>query len=272
MAHYRHHRAWSGLDLVRDLSRMMSDFERGRAPAVLSGAFYQSMDTPESSASGESAMFAWPFIRGVIGWQADAQHRAAALEPHLPPEWASARITNLRIGRDRIDAAITRERGVYAISLRRLTVGPAVFMRVAPALPLGARIDRIVVDDGDVDVQAEESVHDLHAVADVTLLRDAHVEFHYTGGIEVIAPPERVEPGDASQDLKVLDFRREGREYVLLLEGVAGDSYTLQLRAETPVRAAIGADSFEQGDDRVTLRVTLPQGVGHVRKTIRLRP
>lgn len=272
MAHYRHHRAWSGLDLVRDMARMMADFERGRVPAVLSGSFYQSIDAPASNASDESAMFAWPLIRGVMGWQADAPHRAAALEPHLPPEWSSARFTGLRIGRERIDAAITRERGVYAISLRRLTTGAPVFIRVAPALPLGARLERIVVDDGDVDIQAEESVHDLHAVADVTLLRDAHVEFHYAGGIEVMGPPERVEPGDASRDLKVLDFRREGREYLILVEGVAGESYVLQLRAETTVRSAIGADSFEQGDERITLRVTLPQGNGYTRKAIRLRP
>jgi hypothetical protein len=272
MAQYRHHRAWAGLDLVRDVARMMADFERGRAPSVLSGAFYQSIDAPASSASGESAMFAWPLIRGLMGWQVDAPHRAAAFEPHLPPEWASARMTGLRIGRDRIDAAITRERGMYAVSLRRLTSGAPVSIRVAPALPLGARVERIVVDDRDVEIQAEESVHDLHAVADVTLLRDAQVEFHYSGGIEVIAPPERVEPGDASQELKVLDFRRESREYVLLLEGLAGDSYTLQLRAETQVRAAIGADSFEQGEERITLRVTLPEGDGYIRKTIRLRP
>jgi hypothetical protein len=272
MAHYRHHRAWSGLDLVRDMARMMGDFERGRVPQVLSGSFYQSIDAPASNASGESAMLAWPLIRGVMGWQADAPHRAAALEPHLPPEWTSARFSGMRIGRDRIDAAITRERGVYEVSLRRLTAGPPVFIRVAPSLPLGARLERIIVDDRDVDIQAEESVHDLHAVADVTLLRDAHVEFHYAGGIEVMGPPERVEPGDASRDVKVLDFRREGREYLILLEGVAGESYVLQLRAETTVRSAIGADSFEQGDERITLRVTLPQGSGYTRKAIRLRP
>ena len=161
---------------------------------------------------------------------------------------------------------------MYAVTLRRLTSGPPVSIRVAPALPLGARIERIVVDDGDVEIQAEESVHDLHAVAEVALLRDAQVEFHYTGGIEVIGAPESVEPGDASRELKVLDFRREGRDYVLLIEGIAGDSYSLQLGAETQVRSVIGADSFDVEDERITLRVTLPQGSGYVRKTVRLRP
>src|SRR5688572_30043043 len=55
---------------------------------------------------------------GTIGWQADAPHRAAALEPHLPAEWSTMKVENLRVGRDRIAATIAREPGVYSIQLR----------------------------------------------------------------------------------------------------------------------------------------------------------
>ena len=132
--------------------------------------------------------------------------------------------------------------------------------------------ERIVVDDQDVVVQAEESAHDIHPVADVTLIRDAQIEFHYEGGFEVLTPSKQLAKGDVTRRLSVLDFRREGRDYVLVLEGVAGSSYTVQLRAETRLRAAIGADGFEQDDETATLRVTMPPGSGFTRKTVRLRP
>lgn len=271
MAHYKYHRAWSGHDLVRDVARATFDFARGRTPELMSGAFYQILDTAVPQQFFATSMFVSPLVRGLLGWQADAPHHAAAFEPHLPPEWDNLKVTNLRVGRDRVEATVARERGVYTVALRRLTPGAALTVRVAPALPLGARLERVVVDDNDVAVHAEESAHDLHGVADVTLIRDAQVEFHYEGGLDVIAPVERVEIGDASADLKVLDFRREARDYVVTIEGLAGTAYTLQMRAQGRVRQVQGSDSFEQNDQRVSIRTTLPAGKGFVRSTLRIR-
>jgi hypothetical protein len=180
------------------------------------------------------------------------------------------KIENLRVGRDRIDATFTREPGVYSVHLRR-SAPSGLRLRVAPALPLGARLERVVVDDRDLAVQAEESAHDVHGVAEITLVRDAQIDFHYSGGLEVMTPIEQVEVGDAARELKVLDFRREARDYVLLLEGLAAATYQLHLRSDPRVRAVVGADAFEQTGERVTLRVTMPAGEGFVRKTLRVR-
>lgn len=272
MAHYRHHRAWSGFDLTRDIARMILDFERGRAPEALSGAYYRALNTNTSPGPTGSAMLVAAFVRGLAGWHADAPHRAAALEPHLPPAWPMFSLNGLRLGGDRIDATISRERGLYTIGLRRRMAGPPLSIRVAPALPLGARIERIVIDDADVEVQVEESAHDLHGVANVALSRDAQIEFHYAGGMEIVTPAERVDIGDASTDLRVIEFRREGRDYIAIVEGMAGTKYSLQLRSETSIRNAVGADSFEQDGESLVLRVTLPAGSGFTRRTVRMRP
>lgn len=219
LAHYRMHRGWSGIDQLRDFTR---------AP---------------NPAASEIIL---PVMKGLIGWQVDAQHRAAALEPHLPTTWAGMQINGLRIGRDRIDVTITRERGLYSVHLRRLTSGPPLSIRVAPALPLGANIERIIIDDTDAALNAEESAHDLHGVAELVLERDAQVEFHYDGGMDVVA---------ATEGLRVLDFRLEGRDYVVVVEGWAGVQYPLQLHGKT----------------RSTMQVTMPPGSGQIRKTVRIR-
>jgi glycogen debranching enzyme len=271
LAHYRYHRGWAGFDLVRDVARASFDFARGRTPELMSGAFYQALDTSVPQQFFATSMFVSPFVRGTIGWSADAPHNAAALEPHLPAEWSSLKIENLRVGRDRVEATLTREPGVYAVHLRRLTPGAVLRLRVAPALPLGARLERVVVDDRDLAVQAEESAHDVHGVAEITLVRDAQVEFHYSGGLEVMTPLEQVDVGAASRELKVLDFTREARDYVLIVEGVAATTYQLQLRSAARLRTVAGADAFDQTEERVNICVTMPTGSGFVRKTLRVR-
>lgn len=219
LGHYRMHRGWSGIDQLRDFIR---------------------------SENTEATEIILPLMKGLIGWQVDAAHRAAAFEPHLPTSWAGMQINGLRIGRDRIDVTVTRERGLYSVHLRRLTRGPPLSIRVAPALPLGADIERIVIDDTDAALNAEESAHDLHGVAELILERDAQVEFHYAGGMDIVA---------ATGGLRVLDFRLEGRDYLIVVEGQAGLQYALQLLART----------------RSTLQVTMPPGNGQVRKTVRVR-
>lgn len=270
-AHYQQHRAWAAFDLLRAVARAHFDFASGRPPELLNGASYRALDSPLPKQFLASAMLVVPVVRGLIGWQADASHHAAALEPHLPAEWPTLRVSNLSVGADRIDAAISREAGIYTINLRRLTPGEPIALRIAPALPLGARLERVVVNDADAPVHAEETAHDLHGVAEVQLARDAQVEFHYSGGLEVITPLERVDVGDSSHEPRVLDFRRDGREYIVVLEGAAGSTHTLQLRAEARVRAVHGSDGFEQIDERVEAPITMPAGEGFVRKTVRIR-
>lgn len=271
LAHYRHHRAWAGYDLIRDVGRATFDFARGRTPELLSGSTYQMLDTTVPQQFFATSMFVSPFVRGLIGWQTDAPNRAAVLEPHLPPEWNSLRVTDLRLGKDRLEATISRERGVYIVNVRRLTTGAPLALRIAPALPLGAQLERIVVDDTDVIVQSEQSRHDMHATAEVVLTRDVEVAFHYDGGLEVAAAAERVDIGDGSTELRIIDFQKEARAYVLTLEGLAGSQYLVSLRAAGRVRAALGSDSFEQTDERVTVRTTMPAGTGYVRKSVRIR-
>ena len=268
---YMVHRDWTAFDLVRDLSRETFDFVRGRLPRQLSGAYYQSLDTVPIADVWAAAAFVRAIEQGMVGWQADAQHHAAALEPHMPAEWPDMHIGNLRVGQDRLDATLARENGVFSINLHRLTSGAPMFLRVAPALPLGSRIDRIVVNDSDVPVQSEESLHDVHAVAEVRLTGDAQIEVHYEGGIDVLTPPEHVDIGEASHELKILDFRRDQKDYLITVEGIAASAYSVQMRSGWRVRSVVGSDGIDQTGERVTIRFTMPQGVGFVRKTLRVR-
>ena len=54
----------------------------------------------------------------------------------------------------------------------------------------------------------------------------------YAGGLDVVAPAPDVQPGDPPTGLRVLDFRRDGADYVLELEGLGSRTYDLELRGE----------------------------------------
>ncbi|MBI4544216.1 MAG: amylo-alpha-1,6-glucosidase [Gemmatimonadetes bacterium] len=270
LAHYRYHRGWAGFDLVRDVARLTFDFARGRHPELLSGAFYQVLDTSVPQQFFATSMLVTPLVRGLLGLEADAPRRAVGIEPHLPADWDSVSIENFRVGAARLGLMLRRSRDSFLLSLRLHDGGAGpLHVRVAPALPLGATVQRVTVNERDAPVQVEETAHDVHAVVELTLADEALVEIEFRGGVEVVTPAERLTPGQPSEGLRVLDFRRAGREYLLLLEGLAGRSYALELRTAARLRNLRGAERLEQEEGRARLRSSFPAGAGYTRREVR---
>ena len=208
----------------------------------------------------------------MLGITPDAANRALSIEPHLPAEWNSLTANNIVVGRERVHMSVRRSVGKYQITLRREGGPGALFVRLAPALPLGSELERIRVDDHDAPVHSDATAHDVHAVVELQLTGSSEIEIDYNGGIEVLAPAERVEIGDASTEFKVIDFTRVQRDYLLTVDGPAGSTSMLVLRAETRVRSVVGAELIEQVGERLVLRIRLPAARSAItRREVRLR-
>jgi hypothetical protein len=266
LAHYRYHRSWAGWDLVRDVARTTFDFALGRHPELMSGAFYRTLDTAVPQQFFATSMLVSPLVRGLLGLEADAPHGAVSIEPHLPAEWDSVAVESFRVGPSALGMTLVRNGGSYVIDLRLSGTAP-LQVRLSPALPLGARVERVTVQGRDAPLQLDESVHDVHAMVELTLESDARVEIEYSGGVEVLAPRETVQVGDSPSSLRVLDFRREGTEFVLLVEGQAGGRYDVWLRAQRPLQSVQGAAVLPPRDGHFGLAIDIPAGPGEYGRT-----
>lgn len=124
-------------------------------------------------------LFVLAVARGLVGWHADARYRAAAFEPHVPADWKTFNVRNLKVGKQALSARIIRERGAYAVHLQRLTAGAPLSLRVAPALPRGARVRSVTVNERDVPIHVEQTAHDVHVVIELSFRREADIEIEY---------------------------------------------------------------------------------------------
>jgi hypothetical protein len=50
---------------------------------------------------------------------------------------------------------------------------------LAPALPKGARVRSVTINEVDVPVQVDTTEHDVHVVIELSLRREAHIEIEY---------------------------------------------------------------------------------------------
>ena len=130
-------------------------------------------------ATSSASMFVLPLVRGLVGWDVDAPNRALAVEPHLPAAWNSARLANLRVGAHEIDLHVSRDAGSYYMQLGKSSNTP-LSIRLAPALPSGARVTSVTVNEADAPIQVEETQHDVHVVIETTLRREVEIRIEYT--------------------------------------------------------------------------------------------
>ena len=149
-------------------------YEYHREPEAF--ALLRSMAQRELSSA---AMFVLPLVRGLIGWEVDLPNRAIAVEPHLPDSWNSLTLSNLKAGAQEIDVAVERDARSFRMQLNK-TGNTPLSVRVAPALPLGARVTSVTVNEADAPLQVEETKYDTHVVVETTLRREVTIEIEYS--------------------------------------------------------------------------------------------
>lgn len=245
LAEYRYHDAVPAKATLDAIARTGFDESLGRNPEVISGRLYKPLDTAVPQQFFATSMVLTPLVRGLLGIDADAPARRLTLAPHLPADWDSVRVDNVPFGGERIDVRLARDgRGITAELVRETAGGAPIAVDFSPALPLGAT----------TSLPAERTVGDVHATARGELRDRLTLTVPYAGGWSVVAPEVRPRIGDRSSAVRVLSERLADGRYVLQLEGLAGRTYRLHVRAP-------GAASFAKASaGQATIGSAAPSG------------
>ncbi len=272
-AHYRYRRPWAGFPLLDALRQMTFDWSRGRHHEIFSGAFYQPLEQSVPHQAWSSAALATVYVRGLIGWEPNAPMGRARLAPQPPPNWERALSAHdLKVGATVV--ALTMERrnmGVRTALIVDIDAqGPVIDLDLVPPLPPGAHDVSARVDGSDMMLPADGIVH-----LPVGEGRRTRIEVGWRGGLDVIPPPIDLRPGQASTGLRILDFDylaeeedaggsedwRQGERWRLILEGRAGDGYTLMFVGE-PIEAVVVEGTATVVTHSPCIAIQFPPGRG----------
>lgn len=254
-AHYQTRRSWAGYDLVRAIARTGDDFALGVQPELLSGEFYDPLDTAMPDQFFSTSMLVSPTLRGLVGFRTEASHCRVTLSPQLPAQWEWLTVRRLQSGCGAFDVSIRRAPGEILIGLRRPRVDRPIAVVLEPGLPLGARITGVTVNGRAVTYHAIETPHDVSPSFETVLSDSAAVAIRYGGGAELVPQATRALPGDRSVGLRLIDWRMEQGQFVATVEG-SGDQ-TFRVRTALDLRVVQGGSIVARAGDFVTIAVPL---------------
>jgi glycogen debranching enzyme len=242
LAQYRTGRPLAGYAaLMRNVDLTWAQ-DPGFITEVLSGRFFQPLGRSSSHQLWSSAMVLSPAIRGLFGIDADAQHRALHLQPHLPATWDFAELRNVRVGDDLYVVTLKRDRNHLLATVR--SEQPTV-------LCLNPQ---------------NETCNDPATTSRTISLPLPPVE---------VALPEQELPeaGSPTTQPRVIDESYDPEHLSLTLEGLAGTTVDLFLRKNMPNPSGKRTTDIKiEGAEKIgdKLRVTFPQGSGFVSQQLRI--
>lgn len=225
------------------------------------GNFPEVLHGEQCVPSGVCAHQAWsasmalqPLIDGMLGFRADAAGRRVVLRPYFPPDWDRAEARRLRIG----DGAITmtmRRRVNRTSFIFSSTAVHALHVEFRPWFPCGTTLHAIRA--GSTLVLREIHVHGPDDVPPLSfaLKGEMRVTYEHSGGVAVVPPAAQISPGASSSGLRVIRERWEKGVHEIIVEGVKGREYALDLMTAGSLREVRNARVLRDDGDRITLGI-----------------
>ena len=169
---YRYHRAFPAYSNLRANALLALDGSLGHVAEVLSGDYYQPLSTNSPHQIWSAAMVISPLLRGLFGLQTDAVQHKVIFAPHVPADWTSFAIHNVRAGGVTLDFAYRKT--LDEISLQIESSGPSS-LEFSPALSPRARIIGAELNGSRVPFQISKSDIDQHVVVRLNISKERAV-------------------------------------------------------------------------------------------------
>jgi hypothetical protein len=234
LSEYRNHRALSAYAHLMQNADLTWAQDLGGVTELLSGEFFRWFGRSTSHQLWSSAMVITPTLRGMFGLEWDAAGQKLNVDPQLPAEWNSAKLSGVPIADKRVGIELQRMRDMLAI---RLTGEGAQTITLA-SRSAGARMQR-----GEL------------------LIPLPAVEVGIAHGLP--------EFGSMTSQMKVLEQRATPRSLSLKLAAPASSSQRLFVRVNRP-NIHLRVEGADPPDEDSEVAVQFPPGDGYIEKEVTL--
>ena len=275
MGAYRYGRSHVGYQALMGNTLLTYTSALGYVTELLSGDFNAPFGRSSHHQIWSEAMVITPALRGLLGIDVSAGGKHLRFAPQLPANWNQVEAENVAAGNTRFNLKLTRESGRLTVSITRrgapnASTGPTR-ITVAPAFPLDARVNTVKVQ-GRTTRFTTNRVGDMQR-AEVTI--DANQEnidvvFRYDEGTDVFIEQEIPMPGAQSKGLRILRSRADQNALHLIVEGIGGSTYALDVHTPHQLAEVAGA-TVEAGrkSSRVFVAFTGPANT-YVRRELKI--
>jgi hypothetical protein len=230
---------------------------------VLSGDYYQPLSTSSPHQIWSAAMVISPILRGLFGLQTDAAEHRVTFSPHVPADWTSFAIHNVRAGDTTLD--LNFQRSADEITLSIASSGTAT-LEFSPAVSLNAKIIGAELNGSRVTFQLAKNSFDQHVSTRAPLIKGKNtirIRLRNDFGISITNSLPAL--GSRSVGLRITSQSWSQDTLTLNAQGIPGAEYQLAIFNPAEIRSVEGG---EVQNGKLTIRFPSNPAGGYSSKKI----
>jgi GH15 family glucan-1,4-alpha-glucosidase len=257
VAEYRYHRAFPAYSNLRSNALLGVDGALGHFTEVLSGDYYQSFATSSPHQIWSAAMVVSPILRGMFGLEADAEKHQVTLAPHVPADWTTFAIDNVRLGDVSVDFKYHKTAESMVLETKRTGTGDC-WVEFSPAFSLRTVVISVEMNGRPLAFKMLPNQNDQHLAVRFQLNSGTNSLVIRTRNDFGLSLANELPPlGSASRGLRVLSesWNASKDQLTLELSGLAGQRYQLSAWNPTQVSSVDGGTLSRTGK----LEIQMPQ-------------
>jgi glycogen debranching enzyme len=240
---YRYHHAFSAYLNLRSNALLATDGALGHFTEVLSGDYYQSFATSSPHQIWSAAMVVSPILRGMFDLQTDVAKHQIRLAPHIPADWTSYSIRNVRVEAAGVDFQFRKTSDSMVLEAKRTGTGEC-WVQFSPALSLRTQVLSVEVNGRPNLFQLQANSNDQHLNTRFQLAEGTNrLVIRVKNDFGLALSSELPALGSASRGLRVISesWNSAKNQLTLQVSGLAGTSYEMGVWNPEQISSVEGA-------------------------------
>jgi glycogen debranching enzyme len=243
-AHYENDNCLQAYGLMAANAGHFFDNALGHVTELFSGALYVWPQEAVAHQGFSATGFILPFVRGLLGLEADAAAKRVDFEPNFPADWSEVEVENFKIGQEAVSLKYGRSETEVRLEIGSRP-GASLKMTFAPSFGLGVRVRDVRLNGLPLQFEALPPRALVRPVIKLSLSGQDVVEVKFDPAVEILPPKVESRVGDFDTGLKIIRQELDGRSLKLVVEGLAGRDYTLGLINANLVAEVSGGEVAE---------------------------
>jgi hypothetical protein len=264
---YRYHHEHAAYANLRANALLALDGSPGHVTEVLSGDYYQPLSTSSPHQIWSAAMVVSPMLRGMLGLSTDAKSAIVTLAPHLPADWNTFSINNVRAGDAALELHYSSTPGT--IELRIVNSGKQnCTVEFNPAVSLRTKIRSVEMNGHAVPFHLAANPSDQHVITSVSAAKGTTtLRIRLTDDFGVSYHAELPQLGTPGEGLRIIseEWTAARDRLTLSVSGIPGRQYQLEVADAAQVESVDGAEWTSGDPASSSLRFMIPADQGAVR-------
>src|SRR6266849_4037891 len=257
---YRYHRSQPAYANLRAYALLALDGSLGHVTEVLSGDYYQPLSTSSPHQIWSAAMVVSPLLRGMFGLSSDAKNAKITFAPHLPADWSSLRIGNLRVGENRVQLTYTKTAEGIFLEAGRTSGATECTVEFRPAVSLRATVNRVELNGKPLPFRMEANDQDQHVIVSFPVGEGQKLLRIFVLNDFAVSAASPLPPlGSQSRSLRILsETWSSARDQLTLdLSGASSGRYELKVWNPSQIQSVEGAE-LKKNPDNSTIALRIP--------------